>query len=41
MRLTTITVAGRPWAPRYEIWVAANDARVRFLSVDLHAAPNP
>lgn len=36
----SITTAGRPWAVRYLIWVAANDGGHRFVSVDL-LAPTP
>jgi len=33
----SITVAGRVYAVRLAIWVAANDAAARFVSVDLLA----
>lgn len=39
MSRVSITMAGRPWAVRLAIWVAANDCRDRFVSVDLLAAP--
>lgn len=37
MSRTTITIAGRVYAVRFVIWVAANDAAARFVSVDLLA----
>lgn len=39
MRRVTVILAGRPWAVRYLIWVAANDGGRRFVSVDLLATP--
>lgn len=39
MTRVTVILAGRPWAVRLAIWVAANDGGHRFVSVDLLAAP--
>ncbi|UYW26247.1 hypothetical protein OKC48_23750 [Methylorubrum extorquens] len=40
MSRVSITVAGRAYAVRLALWVAANDCHYRFVSVDL-LAPTP
>lgn len=37
MSRVTVTIAGRPWALRYLLWLVANDGGRPVISVDLLA----